>query len=52
MIPQKTIREEKFQGVNYQLQDLIREIPMTEEQNNRLHRLVDDLESIFREANE
>ena len=51
MIPEKSIREEKFAGHNTELAEVLREIPMTERQRNLIQRHIDMMESIFREAN-
>lgn len=52
MIPEKTIRWEKWNGAKYEFQALIDEIPMTSAQRSNIERLLHDLEQLFEEANE
>lgn len=51
MIPEKEIREEKFQGANTSLSDMLKDIPMTVTQRDSIQRNIDYMESVFREAN-
>jgi CRISPR/Cas system-associated exonuclease Cas4 (RecB family) len=51
-ISEKTIREENYQTAYYTLENILKEIPMTERQRNEVRRSLNEIGEMFREANE
>ncbi len=52
MIPETSIRSEKFYGANSYLKELLNEVPLTRDQRDRAERLISDMEIVFEEANQ
>ena len=52
MIPEKTIREEKFNATIISLENRLEDIPMTRDCRDRIEDTIYQIKTIFREANE
>jgi hypothetical protein len=51
MIPEKSIRNEKFGNAKYSLAELLDTVALTREQRTRIDNCIDSLEDAFNEAN-
>ncbi len=49
MIPDKFTPEEEFDSENAYLQNVLREVPMTAIQREKIEKCIDEMERIFRE---
>jgi hypothetical protein len=50
-ISDKTIRNENYQTASNTLENILKEIPMTESQRNEIRRSLNGMEEMFIEAN-
>lgn len=51
MISENSIRDEKYRGALYAISRILDELPMTVSQRNSINSYLDEMESIFTEAN-